>query len=188
MSRGNGTIELATQLLEKYLGKKRASKGLSDMLAASLISEQACPLHNDGGKTYYAEKIATGTCQPRSPSDIYIKTGYLSPIVQGYIMQTYVSKNFTATNAWGATDIANFDGTTVRLHWTDKPYKWHINDGQEVFAVMDGRVDMYYKEAGETKIFRLNTGDVFYAATGTEHVAHPVGEARILVIEKEGSV
>lgn len=71
MSRGNGTIELATQLLEKYLGNKRASKGLSDMLAASLISEQACPLHNDGGKTYYAEKIATGTCQPRSPSDIY---------------------------------------------------------------------------------------------------------------------
>ncbi|MFT4929015.1 MAG: hypothetical protein ACI8WB_005141, partial [Phenylobacterium sp.] len=26
-----------------------------------------------------------------------------------------------------------------------------------------------------------------YASIGTEHVAHPVGEARVLVVEKEGS-
>ena len=103
-------------------------------------------------------------------------------------MKTYISKNFTAATAWGAADIANFDGTTVRLHWTDKPYQWHINDGQEVFAVMDGSVEMHYKDAEEIKIVRLNTGDIFYASVGTEHVAHPVGAARILVIEKEGSV
>ncbi|RAF76728.1 cupin, partial [Burkholderia multivorans] len=34
----------------------------------------------------------------------------------------------------------------------------------------------------------LEAGDVFHASAGTEHVAHPLGEARILVIEKEGSV
>jgi hypothetical protein len=34
----------------------------------------------------------------------------------------------------------------------------------------------------------LETGDVFHASVGTEHVAHPIGEARILVIESEGSV
>jgi hypothetical protein len=34
----------------------------------------------------------------------------------------------------------------------------------------------------------LETGDVFFAGVGDEHVAHPIGEARILVIEKEGSV
>ena len=34
----------------------------------------------------------------------------------------------------------------------------------------------------------MTVGDIFYASVGTEHVAHPVGEARILVIEKEGSV
>lgn len=103
-------------------------------------------------------------------------------------MQTYISKNFTAEKAWGAIDIANFDGTSVRLHWTDKPYKWHINDGQEVFAVMDGKVEMHYKEAGEIKTVLLSTGDIFYASVGTEHIAHPVGAARILVIEKEDSV
>ena len=51
---------------------------------------------------------------------------------------------FTAERAWGARSIANLNGTTVRLHWTDRPYKWHVNDGEEVFAVMDGEVDMHY--------------------------------------------
>ena len=26
--------------------------------------------------------------------------------------------------------------------WTDAPYKWHVNDGSEVFVVLDGEVDM----------------------------------------------
>ena len=76
----------------------------------------------------------------------------------------------------------------MRLHWTDRPYKWHVNDGEEVFAVMDGEVDMYYRENGEERMAQLQSGDIFYAGIGAEHVAHPRGEARILVIEKEGSV
>lgn len=35
-------------------------------------------------------------------------------------MQSWSSKDFTADRAWGALDIANFSGTTVRLHWTDQ--------------------------------------------------------------------
>ncbi|MDU8339316.1 cupin [Pseudomonas syringae pv. actinidiae] len=103
-------------------------------------------------------------------------------------MRVIRSKDFTATQAWGADDIANMGGTTVRLHWTDKPYKWHINDGEEVFAVLDGTVDMHYRESGIEHIVRLEVGDVFFAGDGCEHVAHPCGEARILVIEREGSV
>ena len=76
----------------------------------------------------------------------------------------------------------------IRLHWTDAPYIWHINDGEEVFAVLDGVVEMFYKETGLEKSTMLDTGDIFYACLGTEHVAHPKGEARILVIELEGSV
>ena len=55
------------------------------------------------------------------------------------------------------------NGTTVRLHWTDHPYKWHVNDGEEVFAVMDGEVDMHYRENGEEHIVQLKSGDIFYA-------------------------
>ena len=103
-------------------------------------------------------------------------------------MKIIRSKAFTAARAWGALDIANMNGITTRLHWTDQPYKWHVNDGEEVFAVLDGRVEMRYREGNEERSTVLETGDVFYASAGTEHVAHPIGEARILVVETEGSV
>jgi len=103
-------------------------------------------------------------------------------------MEIIRSKNYTAAKAWGARDIANMDGITTRLHWTDQPYIWHINDGEEVFVVLDGEVQMFYREDGIEKSEILSVGDIFYADVGTEHVAHPIGEARILVIEKEGSV
>jgi mannose-6-phosphate isomerase-like protein (cupin superfamily) len=103
-------------------------------------------------------------------------------------MKIIRSREFTADRAWGALDIANMGGITTRLHWTDQPYRWHVNDGEEVFAVLDGRVEMRYREAGEEHSTMLETGDVFYASVGTEHVAHPVGAARILVVESEGSV
>jgi len=95
---------------------------------------------------------------------------------------------FRAERAWGACDIAMIEGASVRLHWTDQPYRWHVNDGAEVFAVLDGVVDMHHKIDGRVEITRLQAGDVFYAGAGCEHVAHPLGEARILVVEKAGSV
>ena len=103
-------------------------------------------------------------------------------------MKIIRSKTFTADRAWGALDIANMNGITTRLHWTDLPYKWHVNDGEEVFVVLDGQVQMHYRENGEEKQVQLDVGDIFYASVGAEHVAHPQGAARILVIESEGSV
>ncbi len=96
--------------------------------------------------------------------------------------------SFRADAAWGARDLVDIEGASVRLHWTDKPYKWHVNDGAELFCVIEGVVDMHYREDGEQHLVRLNNGDMFVARTGDEHVAHPVGEARILVVEKKGSV
>jgi mannose-6-phosphate isomerase-like protein (cupin superfamily) len=102
-------------------------------------------------------------------------------------MKIIRSSEFNGTRPWEAIDVANFAGTTVRLHWTNAPYKWHVNDGEEVFAVLAGEVDMHYRDGGAEHVARLATGDVFFASTGTEHVARPVDEARILVIEREGS-
>ncbi|WP_440977324.1 isochorismatase family protein [Pseudoxanthomonas winnipegensis] len=98
------------------------------------------------------------------------------------------SRDFTGTRAWEALPIALIDGVGVRLHWTDQPYVWHVNDGQEVFAVLDGRVRMHWRQDGAEQTALLEAGDVFHAPEGTEHVAHPQGAARILVIEREGSV
>ena len=70
-------------------------------------------------------------------------------------MQIIRSKAFTAERAWGSIAVANMNGITTRVHWTDKPYKWHINDGEEVFAVLDGTVDMHYREAGVERVVAL---------------------------------
>lgn len=104
-------------------------------------------------------------------------------------MRKISPQDFSGNRAWEAMDIERITGaTTVRLHWTDQPYKWHINDGPEVFVVLDGEVEMHARENGEVKVHQLKAGDIFHAANGDEHVAHPVGAARVLVIEREGSV
>jgi mannose-6-phosphate isomerase-like protein (cupin superfamily) len=104
-------------------------------------------------------------------------------------MQLIHARDFSASRAWEALNIALMDGrTSIRLHWTDQPYRWHVNDGEEVFVVLDGRVDMHYRDANGEQVMRLEVGDIFHAGIGDEHVAHPLGTARILVIELAGSI
>ncbi|HEV2765517.1 MAG TPA: cupin domain-containing protein [Pyrinomonadaceae bacterium] len=103
-------------------------------------------------------------------------------------MRFITAKEFRADRAWGSLPVASMNGVTTKLHWTDEPYRWHTNDGDEVFVVLDGVVEMHYREGGREKVRQMTVGDIFYADAGTEHVAHPLGEARVLVVELEGSV
>jgi hypothetical protein len=57
-------------------------------------------------------------------------------------MKFVTPRDFTAAKAWGALPIAEIEGATIRLHWTDRPYIWHVNDGAEVFVVLEGAVTM----------------------------------------------
>jgi mannose-6-phosphate isomerase-like protein (cupin superfamily) len=98
------------------------------------------------------------------------------------------ARDFRSGTAWGARDLAEIEGASVRLHWADRPYEWHVNDGAEVFCVIDGAVEMRYRQAGAEHAVTLQAGDFFIADHGDEHVAHPLGEARILVIERKGSI
>lgn len=98
------------------------------------------------------------------------------------------TSTFTADRPWGSRLIGDIDGVTVRLHWTDQPYKWHVNDGPEVFVVLDGTVDMHYRRSEREEVQRLEAGQIFFADNGDAHVAHPVGEARVLVVERRDSV
>jgi mannose-6-phosphate isomerase-like protein (cupin superfamily) len=96
--------------------------------------------------------------------------------------------NFTAAKAWDALPIAEIEGATVRLHWTDRPYIWHVNDGAEVFVLLTGAVTMHYRQGGREHCRTMKPGDICHAEPGDEHVAHPQGPARILVVEKKGSL
>jgi quercetin dioxygenase-like cupin family protein len=63
-----------------------------------------------------------------------------------------------------------------------------VNDGPEVFVLLDGKVDMHIREAGQEKVLTLSPGDIFHAEAGDEHKAVPRTPARILVVETEGSI
>jgi mannose-6-phosphate isomerase-like protein (cupin superfamily) len=103
-------------------------------------------------------------------------------------VQVIRPSEFTGTKPWQAIDIERIDDATVRLHWTDAPYKWHVNDGPEVFAVLSGEVNMRTRDKDGEKVWHLRPGVIFHAETGDEHLAEPIGTARILVVERAGSV
>jgi len=102
-------------------------------------------------------------------------------------MKVVETSDFKAQRAWQAREIAAFDGVTVRLHWTDQPYKWHVNDGEEVFVVLDGAVHMDVRRGqGEDSVL-LTPGAICHCEEGDEHRAVPDGGAYILVIERAES-
>jgi mannose-6-phosphate isomerase-like protein (cupin superfamily) len=107
---------------------------------------------------------------------------------KGILMLFLDANSYIAERPWGAIEVTEIDKATVRLHWTDQPYVWHVNDGPEVFVVLDGVVNMHYRRDGEEHVERLTPGRICCVEPGDEHVAHPALEARILVIERKDSV
>ena len=102
-------------------------------------------------------------------------------------MKFVTARDFAGARAWDALPIAEIEGATIRLHWTDRPYVLHVNDGAEVLVLLDGALTMHERRAGREYRHAMRPGDICHAEPGDEHVAHPDGVARILVIEKKGS-
>lgn len=96
------------------------------------------------------------------------------------------ASTFRGNKAWTGPTIAEIDRAVVKLRWTDRPFRFHANEGDEVFAVMSGAVDMHVRvsAAAEVEVVRLEAGDILHLAEGEEHSAHPVGEACVLIVEE----
>ncbi|MGW7522041.1 hypothetical protein [Streptomyces sp. NPDC054783] len=84
-------------------------------------------------------------------------------------------------------DNGHFWDGGVGAEGTDQPYAWHVNHGPEVFVVLDGAVDMYYRVDGVERVERLVPGRVCCVEPGDAHVAHPRPQARVLVVERKDS-
>ena len=102
-------------------------------------------------------------------------------------MKLYRRDAFRAERAWGSELLMDMGAHAVRLHWTDEPYRWHVNRGDEVFVVLDGEVEMHSGPVGAERIDRLHAGDSVVFKGGERHKAIPRGEARVLVIESHDS-
>lgn len=102
-------------------------------------------------------------------------------------LNVYDAKSFIADKEWGSQHVATLNGVGVKVHTTTTPYHWHVNQGQEVFVVLKGEVEMRYERDGATfKSILLHEGMLAHMEPGCEHVAHPKGRAHILVIEQLG--
>jgi mannose-6-phosphate isomerase-like protein (cupin superfamily) len=103
-------------------------------------------------------------------------------------MDKIQGRTFHSEQAWSGPTITTLPNAVVKLRWTDTPFRWHANDGQEVFVVLDGAVDMHVRDpGGGERVIPLEPGDLLHIREGEEHVAHPRGPARILVIEQATS-
>ena len=104
-------------------------------------------------------------------------------------MQIHRPAEFEGRRAWDALDIEQFDAATVRLHWTDEAYIWHVNDGPEVFVLLTGRIRMHFRDQdGSERHVDMAPGDVAHCREGDAHKAEPLEPSRILVIERPGSI
>ena len=100
-------------------------------------------------------------------------------------MHKYEGSGFRSEAAWRGPTVARIGKAAVKLRWTDQPFRWHVNDGPEVFVVLAGEVDMHVRsESAPVEVVHLRAGDLLHIEAGEEHVAHPRGEATILVIEE----
>ena len=90
--------------------------------------------------------------------------------------------SFRADAPWDGPTIARIGNAEAMLIWADRPYHWHVNRSDELFCVVNGRVDMHYRSGGVEQRKWLDTGDMIVVRKGEEHVAYPEGEARFLIV------
>lgn len=103
------------------------------------------------------------------------------------MMKKYALSDLAPGQAWSGPNLTVMPNAAVKLRWTDQPFRWHVNTGEEVFCVLEGVVDMHVRRAEGEQVVTLNAGEVLHLGLGAEHVAHPRGPARLLVVEQVSS-
>lgn len=90
--------------------------------------------------------------------------------------------SFTHAEAWEGQELGSIGGARAMLLFADRSYHWHENASDELFCVVDGTVDMDLRDAAGERRVTLERGDMAIIRKGEHHVAHPRGEARILIV------
>jgi mannose-6-phosphate isomerase-like protein (cupin superfamily) len=103
------------------------------------------------------------------------------------IMRTLDARALRGPVDWSGPTLTGIAGAAVKLRWINAPFRWHRNDGPELFLVLDGDVDMHVRSApeAEAQIVHLGAGHMVWIEEGEEHIAFPRGEARVLVVEQQ---
>ena len=100
-------------------------------------------------------------------------------------MQRFDTQDLAGPADWSGPTFTGFGEAAVKLRFVKDAFRWHRNDGAEVFMVLDGEVDMHVRRPGEeASVEHLRAGQMLLIEDGEEHIAYPRGEARVLVVER----
>lgn len=101
-------------------------------------------------------------------------------------MQRFDSNDLAGPVDWSGPTYSGFGEAAVKLRWIHAPFEWHRNEGTELFLVLDGEVEMHVRRGsgGAISVERLGPGQMLVIEAGEEHIASPLGEARVLVVER----
>ena len=94
---------------------------------------------------------------------------------------------FVASRAWGSTEVLDLGDHAAKVHWTDTQFPWHVNDGDELFVVLDGEIEMFHGDREAPTSTVLRAGQMMAFRDGEGHSARPIGAARVLVVERRDS-
>jgi uncharacterized cupin superfamily protein len=102
-------------------------------------------------------------------------------------MKLVDARTFVADRAWGSMEVLDLGENAAKVHWTDTAFRWHVNEGDELFVVLDGEVEMWHGDEAAPTVTVLRAGQVASFVDGEGHSARPIGAARVLVVERRDS-
>lgn len=86
----------------------------------------------------------------------------------------------TFSEHWAPRIVGRYEGHEVRIAKLDGDFTWHSHTHDELFLLLDGKLDVEFRDRTET----MEQGDLLIIGKGEEH--RPVarnGEAKLLMLD-----
>ena len=90
------------------------------------------------------------------------------------------------SQTWTPKIIGAVDGYHVKIAKIEGEFVWHVHeDADELFLVVGGQLRLKFRDRGDVL---LRPGELFVVPKGIEHLPVAEPEARIVMIERQGTV
>ncbi len=85
---------------------------------------------------------------------------------------------------WKPKIVGELNDFHVKLVKTEGEFVWHHHDREdELFLVIDGALDMFYRDDGAERIERFGPGEFLIVPHGVEHKPVAAPDTKVLLLE-----
>jgi len=90
---------------------------------------------------------------------------------------------------WSPRILTRVNDYDVRVAKMEGTFVWHSHpDTDELFVVLDGRLDIRLRQDGTESVVHLARHDVFVVPRGVEHCPESPGGASVMLLEPTGTL